>query len=141
MATPGQISARQQTAAKIIAERLTELFPEVEPINIPSRSRHGAQFLITLQLEAVAEFLRNVETKIELTGNDDRLLDYRTAASTITYDETKHITQTLDFSRFSVETLANIADDLDIHLEASGKNGRILKTDYVKALEHANADR
>jgi hypothetical protein len=141
MATPGQISARQQTAAKIIAERLTELFPEVDPINIPSRSRHGAQFLITLQLESIAEFLRGVETKIELTGNDDRLLDYKTAASTITYDVTKHLTQTFDFSKFSAKTLEGIADDLKVPVEGSGANGRILKTDYVKALEHANADR
>jgi hypothetical protein len=121
MATPGQISARQQTAAKIIAERLTELFPEVEPINIPSRSRHGAQFLITLQLEAVAEFLRNVETKIELTGSDTP--------------------STLDFSKFGVKTLEGIATDLNVEVEGTGANGRILKTDYVKALEHANADR
>ena len=123
MATAGQISARQQIAAKAIAERLTELYPDVEPINIPTRSRYGSEMLITLQLEAIASFLANVETKIEVTGSGEQI-------SVVS----------LDYTKFGAKTLENIATDLGVNVEGTGANGRVLKSDYVKALEHANAN-
>jgi hypothetical protein len=132
MASAGSIAARQQIAARQISERLAQLFPNVSPLELPTKSRHGGQMLNTLQLEAISNWLEGV-INAGIAPSEPNQEDGE--------QEPVAVVPSINWSQFSRETLEKVAIEMgQVVTAGSGKDGRVLKSDLVQAIENANTN-